>query len=151
MQIALRPALLEDFDYCKRLYFSGMQRIIEELNLDSAAQAAGFEQQWELTQVRIITLNGSDVGWLQSFTKEDGLFIGQLFVEGPFQRRGVGTGVMNRLIGQAAALNQAVSLSVVKINPALRLYERLGFRVTHEDDQKVYMRRDPDAAPQTGH
>jgi ribosomal protein S18 acetylase RimI-like enzyme len=30
---------------------------------------------------------------------------------------------------------------VVKTNPALRLYKRLGFRVTHEDDRKFYMRR----------
>jgi hypothetical protein len=25
-------------------------------------------------------------------------------------------------------------------------YERLGFRVTHEDDRKFYMKRDPDGA-----
>jgi ribosomal protein S18 acetylase RimI-like enzyme len=37
-----------------------------------------------------------------------------------------------------------VRLSVAKINPALRLYERLGFRVTHEDARKFYMKRDPD-------
>jgi ribosomal protein S18 acetylase RimI-like enzyme len=34
----------------------------------------------------------------------------------------------------------------VKINPALRLYERLGFRITHEDERKFYMKRDPDRA-----
>ena len=28
-------------------------------------------------------------------------------------------------------------------NPAHRLYERLGFRVTHEDDRKFYMKLDP--------
>jgi len=36
---------------------------------------------------------------------------------------------------------------VVKINPARRLYERLGFSVTHEDLHKVYMRREPDRMP----
>jgi len=34
-------------------------------------------------------------------------------------------------------------LSVVKINPARRLYERLGFRVTHEDRYTLYMRHEP--------
>jgi len=53
LQIALRPALVKDFDFCKRLYFTGMKRIIEELNLDMAAQAVSFQQQWELAQVRI--------------------------------------------------------------------------------------------------
>jgi ribosomal protein S18 acetylase RimI-like enzyme len=146
MQIALRIAFPGDFDYCKRVYFAGMKRIIEELNLDSIAQVVSFEQQWDLTQVRIITLDGSDVGWVQSFTQDEAFFIGQLFVDGPFQRRGIGTEVMHRLIGEAAVLNQAVRLSVAKINPARRLYERLGFHITHEDNRKFYMKRDPAAA-----
>ncbi|MBA0086269.1 MAG: GNAT family N-acetyltransferase [Acidobacteria bacterium Pan2503] len=67
--------------------------------------------------------------------------MGQLFVDSPFQRRGIGTAVMNRLIGEAARVNQPVRLSVVKMNPALRLYERLGFDITHEDDRKFCMKR----------
>jgi GNAT superfamily N-acetyltransferase len=145
VRITLRPAYAHDFDYCASLYFSGMKAIIQELNLDMAAQADGFRQQWELTQVRIIKLDGVDVGWLQSNTIGDTVFLAQLFVDGPFQRQGIGTQVMNYLIGEATRVRQAVTLAVVKINPALRLYERLGFRITHEDDRKFYMRRDPDA------
>ena len=128
---------------CKRLYFSGMNKIIEELNLDRTAQAVGLQQQWILTEVHIITLGGSDVGWLQTKTQDDGLFVAQLFVEASVQRRGIGTAVMNRLIAEAARAHRAVLLAVVKTNPAVRLYERLGFQVTHEDDRKFYMKRDP--------
>ena len=142
-QIGLRPARTQDFDYCERLYFTEMKRIIQELNLDMAAQFASFQQQWELAEVRLITCDGADIGWLQSTTRGDTLFLAQLFVEGSFQRRGVGTEVMSRLIGEASRLRQAVTLGVAKINPALRLYQRLGFRITHEDDRKFYMRRDP--------
>jgi hypothetical protein len=53
---------------------------------------------------------------------------------------------MKRLIGEANASSLAVRLNVVRINPARRFYERLGFRVTHEDDRKLYMKRDPDVA-----
>jgi ribosomal protein S18 acetylase RimI-like enzyme len=49
---------------------------------------------------------------------------------------------MTRLIGEAAQSSQAVTLGVVKTNPALRLYERLGFRITHDDERKFYMRRE---------
>jgi GNAT superfamily N-acetyltransferase len=144
MQIALRPAVPQDFEYCKRLYFAGTKKIIEELNLDMAVQATTFREQWAPSQVRIIAVDGSDVGWLQTTMRDDGLFVAQLFVDGPFQRRGIGTDVMNRLIGEAARLNQGVRLAVVKTNPALRLYERLGFHTTHHDDRKFYMKRDPD-------
>ncbi len=146
MLIALRPALPEDFEYCRRLYFAGMSRIIKELNLDEAAQAVSFRQHWVLAEVRIITLDDSAIGWLQSTTREDGFFVAQLFLDTPFQGRGIGSEVMHRLIGEAAQLRQPVRLSVVKINPAVRLYERLGFRITHEDERKFYMRRDPDMA-----
>jgi ribosomal protein S18 acetylase RimI-like enzyme len=147
MPIALRPAVSADFEYCKRLYFEGMSRIMDELNLDRVAQAESFERQWVPAEVRIITVDGSDVGWLQSTVREDGLFIAQLFVDSPFQGRGIGTEVMNRLIHDHA--DRALLLEVVKINPAVRLYERLGFQITHEDGPKFRMTRDPDAAVPT--
>jgi len=146
MPIALRPALDHDFEYCKCLYFREMKWIIDKLHLDRAAQEISFMQQWSPTQVRVITLDGTDVGWLHAITKNDELFVAQMFVDGPFQRRGIGTEVMKRLIGEATEFNLAVSLNVVKTNPARRLYERLGFRITHEDDRKLYMKRDPNTA-----
>jgi ribosomal protein S18 acetylase RimI-like enzyme len=57
-------------------------------------------------------------------------------------RQRIGTEVMHRLIDEAANAGRAVTLGVVKSNSAKRLYDRLGFRVTHEDDRKFYMRRD---------
>jgi hypothetical protein len=49
----LRPARPEDFDYCARLYFEGMENIIKDLNLNMEAQAAGFRQRWDVTQVAL--------------------------------------------------------------------------------------------------
>jgi ribosomal protein S18 acetylase RimI-like enzyme len=140
--ISFRQALDQDFDYCKRLYFEEMEWIIKELHLDRAAQAS-FQRQWNLTEVRIIALDGSDVGWLQAMTQDDELFVAQMFVDRGFQRRGIGTEVMKRLIGEAARANQTIRLNVAKISPAVRLYERLGFKVIREDDRKFYMKHDP--------
>jgi ribosomal protein S18 acetylase RimI-like enzyme len=138
----LRPARPEDFDYCARLYFEGTEKIIQELNLNMDAQVAGLRQRWDVTQVRIITLDGTDIGWLQSFEKDDALFLGQLFVDGALRQRGIGTEVVKALIEEATRAGRAMTLGVAKTNRALRLYERLGFRTTHEDERKFYMRRD---------
>jgi ribosomal protein S18 acetylase RimI-like enzyme len=146
MPVALRPALDQDFDYCRRLYFGEMEWIIEKLHLDRAAQAVSFQQQWNASQVRIMVLEGADIGWLQTIMQDNELFIAQMIVARPFQRKGIGTEVMKHLIGEAGRLNQAVRLNVVKINPARRLYERLGFQITREDDRKFYMKRDPDVS-----
>lgn len=64
MILAFRPARLEDLAYCERLYFAGMARSIDELKLDKAAHAASFRQQWQVNEVRIITGDGADIGWL---------------------------------------------------------------------------------------
>jgi GNAT superfamily N-acetyltransferase len=141
-QLALRSAHPEDFDYCARLYFEGMGNLIKELNLDVDSHFAGVHQQWDVAQVRIITLDGTDIGWLQSFVKEDALFLGQLFVDKSLRGQGIGTEVIKGLIEEAASADRAITLGVVKTNPALRLYERLGFRTTHDDERKFYMRRD---------
>jgi GNAT superfamily N-acetyltransferase len=141
-QPALRPGRAEDFGYCARLYFEGMENIIRDLNLNKDAQVATFRQRWDVGQVRIITLDGTDIGWLQSFMKDDALFVGQLFVDSAWRRHGIGMEVVKGLIEEATRAGRAVALGVVKTNPALRLYERLGFRTTHEDARKFYMRRD---------
>jgi ribosomal protein S18 acetylase RimI-like enzyme len=69
------------------------------------------------------------------------LFLAQLFVDGPFRRRGIGSEVVRVLIEEAAQAGKALTLGVVKTNPAIGLYKRLGFRITHDDDRKFYMRR----------
>jgi GNAT superfamily N-acetyltransferase len=74
------------------------ESIIAELKLDRAAHFVGLRQRWEVAQVQMITLDGIDIGWLQSMTQGDALLLGQLFVAAGFQRRGIGTEVMNRLI-----------------------------------------------------
>jgi ribosomal protein S18 acetylase RimI-like enzyme len=142
MRPVLRPAHAEDFDCCARLYFAGMETIIKDLNLNMEAQIANLRQRCDATQVGIITLDSADIGWVHSFVEDNALFLAQLFVDGQFQRRGIGSEVVKALVGEAAQIGLALTLGVVKTNPALRLYERLGFRITHDDDRKFYMRRD---------
>jgi GNAT superfamily N-acetyltransferase len=145
MPLTFRPALPADFAYCERLYFANMEHMNRELKLDHSTQIASFRRQWNASEARIIMLGGTDIGWLQSAPREGTFFLAQLFVDAAHQGRGIGTEVMHCLIGEASLLSQAMTLAVVKINPAKRLYDRLGFRVTHEDDRKFYMRREPDA------
>jgi ribosomal protein S18 acetylase RimI-like enzyme len=144
MNVAFRPAGFEDFGYCERLYFAEMDYIIRALKLDPDAQRKNIRRQLEVAPIRIITLDGADIGWLQTLTGEGSYFLSQLFVEAPYQRRGIGTEVMHRLNGEASRAGQAMTLDVVKINPAKRLYERLGFRVVGEETHKFNMRRELD-------
>jgi GNAT superfamily N-acetyltransferase len=119
-----------------------MERTIDGLKLDRVSHAAAFRERWNVPEVRIITLDGADIGWLQSMTRDGALFLAQFFVEPAHRRQGIGTEVMNHLIEEAKLAGHAMTLGVVKTNPALQLYQRLGFRTTHDDDRKFYMRRE---------
>ena len=58
-----------------------------------------------------------------------------------FQGKGLGTAVLQHVIEQGARRALPVTLSVVPANPrARRLYERLGFEVTHVEPPFIRMR-----------
>jgi GNAT superfamily N-acetyltransferase len=139
---SLRPAVTGDFAFCRRLYFEDMAWIIDTLKLDMAKQRKNFSVQWRLAEVRIITVAAENVGWLQTASTEDSLFLEQLYLTARTQRQGIGSDVVRALIEEATRARRAINLGVVKISPARRLYERLGFQLTHGDEHKFYMRRD---------
>jgi len=144
MKVTLRPAVAADFEACRRTYFAGTDWINDRLKLDRDDQESMFRKQWRPSQVCIIQADGADVGWLQTVVSKSEHMLGQIFVDAPFQRKGIGTEVLRRIVEEASRLQLPIRLAVVKFNPSRRLYERLGFRVTHEDERKVYMTRDPD-------
>ena len=135
MQISLRPANIQDFDFCRALYFYSLQTVSPE-------QESSFSDRWHVSEVRIITCDSRDVGWLQSRIENEMLYLVQLFLESASQGQGIGTEIIKKLINEAAQSDLPMILGVVKLNPARRLYERLGFKVTHEDDRKFYMKHE---------
>jgi len=143
MNVKLRPAVDADFEACRRTYFAETDWINERLGLKREEQESTFRRLWNPAQVAIIQADGVDVGWLQTVLSKSEHMLGQIFVDAPHQRRGIGTEVLGRIIEEASRRALPIRLAVVKFNPSRRLYERLGFKVTHEDERKVYMTRDP--------
>jgi ribosomal protein S18 acetylase RimI-like enzyme len=64
-----------------------------------------------------------------------------LAVRPEFRGCGIGTQLLRRMLHRADQLYEQVSLSVSLQNPAVRLYERLGFEMTSGDGVSMTMRR----------
>jgi ribosomal protein S18 acetylase RimI-like enzyme len=144
--VALRLAQVADLAFCRRITHETMRSMVEQLfGWDEAWQTEKFARQWNVNEVRIITVATEDAGWLQTAMVEDALFLKQIYLDRRFQRQGVGTRVMQIVIEDAQQQSKDVTLGVLKINPALSLYQRLGFRTTGEDEYKFYMRREAGA------
>lgn len=54
-----------------------------------------------------------------------------------FRGRGLGTRLLDAILAEGAESGKPVTIHVERFNPALRLYERLGFRET--EDKGVYL------------
>ncbi len=54
-----------------------------------------------------------------------------------FCNRGIGTTILRTLQAEASAAGKPLRIHVERFNPALRLYERLGFRLV--EDRGVYL------------
>ena len=144
MNISLRPACAEDFAFARDVYFATMRWMIETLfGWDQVREEVNFASFFKLDEARIITADGRNIGWIQEQVDDTCINLGSFYVMQEVQRRGIGTQVLRTLLAQAADQSKAITLSVVKINPARHFYERRGFRITHEDEHKFYMRADP--------
>ena len=70
------------------------------------------------------------------------LVVGKIELLPEFQRKGVGTVLMKRILGEAQVRRIPVRLQVLRTNtPARRLYERLGFTVSGETETHFQMEK----------
>ena len=93
------------------------------------------------------SLQSMGAGWVRLFTKENKGY-GYVDDEIPelsiailpaYRNQGIGTKLLNALINDASRRHQALSLSVSVDNPAVRLYERLGFETVDQNGASMKM------------
>ena len=119
-----------------------MGNVLRGAGLDIAQQATLLIAQWNPAEIRIIAAADRQIGWVQVAEASDARFIRNFCIDPDWQKLGIGSIVLRFLIAEATRSRTALSLGVAKGNPARRLYERNGFRVTHDDAEHHYMRRE---------
>jgi GNAT superfamily N-acetyltransferase len=92
---------------------------------------------------RIVECGGRAIGLLKLVREGDPWLVEQVQLVPGVQGQGVGAAILRRVVDEAGAAGAGLELSVLKRNPARRLYERLGFVIRDEDDHSFTMRRAP--------
>lgn len=110
------------------------------LHVTEACMRTYAEQTWgswngradlDLAFDQVVQLDGRDIGLFGVERHPDHCFIDKLYLLPPYQRQGLGSALLQRVIDDARLAGVALRLTVLEVNPARRLYERHGFVVTH--------------------
>jgi len=141
----LRQATEADYAFLYHLHQASMKDYVTQTwGWDEEVQRTLFRERFEPARLQIVVVNGRDVGVLSVKQEPDILVIANLQFLPDSQRQGLGTAIIRTLLWQASQRGMPVGLQVLKVNPALKLYERLGFIVTGETDTHYLMRTVPE-------
>ena len=146
--IALRPIGPDDRSFLLAVYASTRELELAAVEWDAAqktafvqmqfdAQHAYYQEHYAGAAFDIILVNGQPAGRLYVAHEEDEIRIVDIALLPEHCNGGVGTTLLRGLQSEAAAAGKPLRIHVERFNPALRLYERLGF--TSIADRGVYL------------
>lgn len=133
----IRPARPDDYAFAEALYIDSMRPLMNGLApWNEAERRAALRRSFKTADTSIIIVEAHDVGWMQVTERDTDYNLAQLQILEHCCGRGIGTALIGDLLRRAEGEGRTVSLSAVRTNRAIGLYERLGFRIL-----------DPDATP----
>lgn len=100
-----------------------------------AAHREAVDTDFEWT--RIVRIGGDDIGMTRLVKKDLPWHLRHIQLLPEYQRRGIGQLLLEDILSEATTNSARILLNVLKVNPAHRLYSRLGFRIV-EDRERAY-------------
>ena len=135
----LRNATKDDMSYLLTLRKLTMETYLATSGLSCTDEAHVCRINFEFKHCYLIYKSAQKIGMLKYNVGNNILYIKQLQIHPDFQNSGIGSGLIRQLISSHNPTS--VKLSVLKTNPALNLYLRLGFQQYDEDEHEFYMER----------
>ena len=137
----LRPATEADKEFLRELHRTTLREYVDQVfGWDDDEQRAFFDERWDPRPRQVIRVEGRDAGALHVEVRDDEVFLANIGLLPEYQSRGIGSCVIQSVLDDARARGLPVSLSVLRPNPARRLYERLGFAVVEESPERFTLR-----------
>jgi len=141
--IHFRPASQEDDSFLCQVFASTRERLLASLPFD-AAQKEAFARQQHLCQdshyrrqyphaaFEIVCSGDERIGRLYVNRTREEILIIDIALLPEYRGAGIGRELLESLLAEGAETGRTVSLHVDKSNPALRLYQRLGFQIVQD-------------------
>ena len=98
-----------------------------------------FAMSWSEAAHEIILCNDVPCGYLCVENGFDEIYLRELVVDPESQGKGVGTEILRQVIERASARRVSVRLRTHRVNRAVSLYHRLGFREFERTETHILM------------
>lgn len=145
--IRLRPVTAADRDFLIRLYAAARAEELALVSWTEEQKRAFLEMQFNaqssaydaypMTTRDIILVDECEAGRLYVGRWAEEICVVDISLRPEFRGQGIGTGLLQALVREAAGEHKPLRVHVERFNRALRLYTRLGFRVVA--DKGVYL------------
>ena len=112
------------------------EQVDEFLTQQFTAQHQFYHEHYENATYHVILNQGQRVGRLYLARWPTEIRIMDIALLPEYRGQGIGSALLADILAEGARTGKRVSIHVEKFNPALRLYERLGF--TRSVDRGVY-------------
>lgn len=147
LSLTLRVETERDLSFLSELYASTRYeelqatgwseiQIDEFLDMQFKAQRTFYQQQFPDAKFQILVCDGEDAGRLYLDYRQDEIRIIDIALLPQYRGKGLGSRLLNSVVDEAGAKQLNVRIHVEKNNPALSLYQRLGFKEI--EDKGVY-------------
>jgi GNAT superfamily N-acetyltransferase len=138
----LLPCSIDDRDFVLRVTEEAMRTYVEQAfgSWDADVQRRRLDESFDPATYSLIMIEDVRAGILVVEDRPSNLFLAKIFLLPEFQRRGVGTLLIEGLIERAKVERKPLRLRVLRVNTAARrLYAHLGFAVTHSTADHEYL------------
>ena len=134
MELEFRNGIIEDKEWIFSLYVLTMKIHIEKTwGWNENFQRNVFNSNLHPTKFQIVSIDGVVVGVYLMVEKNDHLWLEMLLVYPEKQNTRIGTLIVDKLKKKSIDLMLPLKLSVIKVNPVISFYEKMGFTINSED------------------
>lgn len=144
MKTDFRPMQESDIPFLTELYISTRWEELQPvpwtdeeklrfLRWQFEAQHTHYQKYFPNARFDIISYKKKPIGRLYLDQRENEIRVVDIALLPPYRGKGIGSRLLKNIMADAQASNRTVTIHVEQNNPAMRLYERLGFTKINEE------------------
>ena len=160
--VTFRPSSDQDLEFLYQVYASTRQEELkltpwnqqekeEFLQMQFTAQHKHYHEQYRDASYDIILFRNEQIGRLYVDRREDEIRIVDIALLPKYRGHGIGSGIMSGILDDARQAGMSVTIHVERNNPAMHLYERLGFQKLEDVGVYYLMVWSPDSPSGLSH